>query len=122
VLRVAVVGVLAAILTAFFASIALADTLCDSSYGTYCCNTTLGLRLVMTYKSQWYSNKDYTAYRLASDGTVTYHHFEAVSTGGQDPFHTFTNSVNALRQTAEQRGGSSSASWQMWEWSLGSCS
>lgn len=120
--RTAVVVALAAILTAVFAPIALAATLCDSRYGTYCCNQTLGLRLVMTYKSQWYSEKDYVAYRLRSDGSVTYNHFEAVSTGGADPFHTFTNSVDALRQTAQQRGGSSSASWQMWEWALGSCS
>jgi hypothetical protein len=122
VLRVAVVGALAVILAALFVPIALADTLCDSKYGTYCCNQTIGLRLVKTYKSQWYSEKDYVAYRLYSDGTWSYRHFEAVSTGGDPAFHTFTNSVDALRQTAEQRGGSSSASWQMWEWALGSCS
>jgi hypothetical protein len=121
VLRVAVVSVAAAIVAAVLAPVALA-TLCDSKYGTYCCNQTLGLRLVMTYKSQWYSEKDYVAYRLYSDGTWAYRHFEAVSTGGDPAFHTFTNSVDALRQTAEQRGGSSSASWEMWEWALGSCS
>lgn len=121
-LRVAVVAALAAILTGILAPVALADTLCDSKYGTYCCNTTLGLRLVMTYKSQWYSNKDYTAYRLKSDGTIAFHHFEAVSTGGDNPYLTYTNTIDALRQTAEQRGGSSSASWEMWEWALGSCS
>jgi hypothetical protein len=122
VLRVAVVGVLAAILIAFLTPIALADTLCDENYGTYCCNTTLGLRLVMTYKSQWYSEKDYVAYRLRSDGYATYNHFQAVSTQGRSPYWSYTNSVDALRQTAEQRGGSSSASWEMWEWALGSCS
>jgi hypothetical protein len=121
VLRVAIVSVLAAIVAAVSAPAALA-TLCDSRYGSYCCNQTLGLRLVMTYKSQWYSEKDYVAYRLRSDGTSTYRHFEAVSTGGAPAFHSYTNSVDALRQTAEQRGGSSSASWQMWEWALGSCS
>ena len=42
-LRVAVVAALAAILSAVFAPIALADTLCDNRYGTYCCNQTLGL-------------------------------------------------------------------------------
>jgi hypothetical protein len=122
VLRIGVVNVLAAIVAGMLAPVALADTLCDSRYGTYCCNQTLGLRVVMTYKSQWHSEKDYVAYRLRSDGTVTYNHFEAVSTKGADPFHTFTNSVDALRQTAQQRGGSSSASWQMWEWALGACS
>ena len=121
-LRVAVVGVLAAIVAAVSAPVALADTLCDSKYGSYCCNQTLGLRLVMTYKSQWHSEKDYTAYRLKSDGTVAFHHFEAVSTGTDNPYLTYTNSVDALRQTAQQRGGSSSASWEMWEWALGSCS
>ena len=121
-LRVAVVGALAVILTALFVPIALADTLCDSKYGTYCCNQTLGLRLVMTYKSQWYSEKDYVAYRLRSDGYATYNHFQAVSTQGRSPYWSYANSVDALRQTAEQRGGSSSASWQMWEWALGSCS
>ena len=120
--RAAVLALLSVIVAAILVQAALADTLCDSRYGTYCCNNTLGLRLVMTYKSQWYSDKDYVAYRLRSDGTATYNHFQAVSTGGQSPFHTFTNSVDALRQTAEQRGGSSSASWQMWEWALGSCS
>jgi hypothetical protein len=122
VLRLAVVGVLAGIVTAFLAPIALADTLCDSKYGTYCCNQTLGLRLVMTYKSQWYSEKDYVAYRLRSDGYATYNHFQAVSTQGRSPYWSYTNSVDALRQTAEQRGGSSSATWEMWEWALGSCS
>jgi hypothetical protein len=122
VLRVTIVAVLAAIVAAVLAPVALADTLCDSKYGTYCCNQTLGLRLVMTYKSQWYSEKDYHAYRLRSDGYKTFDHFEAVSTGGDNPYLVYTNSVNALRQTAEQRGGSSSASWEMWEWSLGSCS
>jgi hypothetical protein len=120
VLRVAIVSVLAAIVAAVLAPVALA-TLCDSRYGTYCCNQTLGLRLVMTYKSQWYSDKDYTGYRLKSDGTVAFHHFEAVSTGTDNPYLTYTNSVDALRQTAQQRGGSSSASWEMWEWALGSC-
>ena len=57
VLRVAFVSVLAAIVATVSAPAALA-TLCDSAYGTYCCNQTLGLRLVMTYKSQWYSEKD----------------------------------------------------------------
>ena len=121
-LRVAVIGVLAAVVATVSAPVALADTLCDSKYGSYCCNQTLGLRLVMTYKSQWYSEKDYTAYRLKSDGTVAFHHFEAVSTGGDNPYLTYTNTIDALRQTAEQRGGSSSASWEMWEWALGSCS
>jgi hypothetical protein len=122
VLRVAIVSVLAAIVGAVLAPVALADTLCDSKYGTYCCNQTLGLRLVMTYKSQWYSEKDYVAYRLRSDGFKTYDHFQPVSSGGANPYWSYTNSVDALRQTAEQRGGSSSASWQMWEWALGSCS
>ena len=121
-IRVAFVGVLAAILTAFLTPIALADTLCDESYGSYCCNQTAFLRLVMTYKSQWYSEKDYVAYRYQSNGVYTYRHFEAVSTGGDNPYLVFTNSVNAPRQTAEQRGGSSSASWEMWEWALGACS
>ena len=121
-LRVAVVGVLAAVVGVVSAPVALADTLCDSKYGIYCCNTTLGLRLVMTYKSQWYSEKDYVAYRYGSDGVYTYRHFQPVSTQGADPFWSYTNSVDALRQTAQQRGGSSSASWQMWEWALGSCS
>ena len=113
---------LAAILFGLSAPAALADTLCDSKYGTYCCNQTAFLRLVMTYKSQWYSDKDYVAYRLRSDGFKTYDHFQPVSSQGANPFWTFTNSVDALRQTAEQRGGSSSASWQMWEWALGWCS
>ena len=121
-LRVAVVGALAGILTASLAPIALADTLCDNRYSTYCCNQTVGLRLVMTYKSQWYSEKDYVAYRYRSDGVYTYRHFQPVGTQGADPFWSYTNSVDALRQTAQQRGGSSSASWQMWEWALGSCS
>jgi len=59
-LRVAVVGALAGILTPSLAPIALADTLCDNRYSTYCCNQTVGLRLVMTYKSQWYSEKTTT--------------------------------------------------------------
>jgi hypothetical protein len=122
VLRVAALAAFAVILAVVFAPVALADTLCDSRYGTYCCNQTIGLRLVKTYKSQWYSEKDYVAYRLYSDGTWAYRHFEAVSTGGAPAFHAYTNSVDALRQTAEQRGGSSSASWEMWEWALGSCS
>jgi hypothetical protein len=121
VFRVAVAGVLAAILTAVFAPSALA-TLCDYNYGSYCCNQTFGLRLVMTYKSQWHSEKDYHAYRLRSDGFKTYDHFQPVSTQGADPFWSYTNSVDALRQTAQQRAGSSSASWEMWEWALGSCS
>ena len=121
-LRVAVVGALARILTASLAPIALADTLCDNRYSTYCCNQTVGLRLVMTYKSQWYSEKDYHAYRLRSDGLKTYDHFQPVSSQGVSPYWSYTNSVDALRQTAEQRGGSSSASWEMWEWALGSCS
>lgn len=120
-LRLAALAALTVILALVSAPVAFA-TLCDSKYGTYCCNQAIGLRLVMTYKSQWYSEKDYVAYRLYSDGTWSYRHFEAVSTGGDPAFHTFTNSVDALRQTAEQRGGSSSASWQMWEWALGSCS
>src|SRR2546423_10325370 len=122
VLRVAAFALLSVILAAVLAPAALADTLCDNSYSTYCCNQTLGLRLVMTYKSQWYSEKDYVAYRLRSDGYATYNHFQAVSTQGRSPYWSYANSVDALRQTAEQRGGSSSASWQMWEWALGSCS
>jgi hypothetical protein len=122
VLRAAVAGVLAAILTAAFAPMALADTLCDYNYGPYCCNQTAFLRLVQTYKSQWHSEKDFVAYRYQSDGTYTYRHFQAVSSQGMNPFWSYTNSVNALRQTAQQRGGSSSASWEMWEWSLGACS
>jgi hypothetical protein len=51
VFRVAVAGVLAAILTAAFAPVALADTLCDYNYGPYCCKQTAFLRLVQTYKS-----------------------------------------------------------------------
>ena len=121
-LRVAVVALLSVISAAALVPAALADTLCDSRYGTYCCNQTLGLRLVMTYKSEWYSEKDYVAYRLRSDGYVTYRHFEAVSTGMDNPYLVFANSIDVLRQTAEQRGGSSSASWEMWEWALGSCS
>src|SRR5919202_6333112 len=120
--RAAVLALLSVILTAILVPIALADTLCDSRYGTYCCNQTLGLRLVMTYKSQWYSEKDYVAYRLRSDGYKTYDHFQPVSSQGANPYWSFTNSVDALRQTAQQRGGSSSASWEMWEWALGSCS
>jgi hypothetical protein len=77
VLRVAVVAALAAILTAVFAPIALADTLCDLKYGSYCCNQTAFLRLVMTYKSQWYSEKDYVAYRYQSNGVYTYRHFRS---------------------------------------------
>jgi hypothetical protein len=122
VLRAAAAAAFAAILTAVFAPIAVADTLCDLRYGSYCCNQTAFLRLVMTYKSQWYSEKDYVAYRYQSNGVYTYRHFEAVSTGGDNPYLVFTNSVDALRQTAEQRGGSSSASWEMWEWALGACS
>jgi hypothetical protein len=122
VLRVAIAGVLAAILTAVFAPIALADTLCDYGYGPYCCNQTAFLRLVMTYKSQWHSEKDFVAYRYQSNGVYTYRHFQPVSTQGANPFWNYTNSVNALRQTAQQRGGSSSASWEMWEWALGACS
>jgi hypothetical protein len=120
--RVAIASVLAAIVTAVLAPVALADTLCDYNYGSYCCNQTAFLRLVMTYKSQWHSEKDFHAYRLRSDGFKTYDHFQPVSTQGADPFWSYTNSVNALRQTAQQRGGSSSASWEMWEWALGSCS
>ena len=122
VLRTAVAGVLAAILAAVLVPIALADTLCDYSYGSYCCNQTIGLRLVMTYKSQWHSEKDFVAYRLRSDGFKTYDHFQPVSSQGANPYWSYTNSVDALRQTAQQRGGSSSASWEMWEWALGSCS
>jgi hypothetical protein len=122
VLRIAVVALLSVIVTAALVPAALADTLCDNRYGTYCCNQTVGLRLVMTYKSQWYSEKDYVAYRLRPDGSWAYRHFQAVSTGGDSPFLVFTNSVDALRQTAQQRGGSSSASWEMWEWALGPCS
>src|SRR5919204_223930 len=110
----------AAILVGLSAPAAFADTLCDDRYGTYCCNQTAFLRLVMTYKSQWYSEKDYHAYRLRSDGFKTYDHFQAVSSGGANPYWSYTNSVDALRQTAQQRGGSSSASWEMWEWALGS--
>ena len=121
-LRVAAAAALAALLTAVLAPIALADTLCELKYGSYCCNQTAFLRLVMTYKSQWYSEKDYVAYRYQSNGVYTYRHFQPVSTQGADPFWRYTNSVDALRQTAQQRGGSSSASWEMWEWALGSCS
>jgi hypothetical protein len=122
VVRLVAATFLAVILVGLSAPVALADTLCDSKYGTYCCNQTAFLRLVMTYKSQWYSEKDYVAYRLRSDGFKTYDHFQPVSSGGANPYWSYTNSVDALRQTAEQRGGSSSASWQMWEWALGSCS
>jgi hypothetical protein len=122
VLRVAVVGVLAAIVATVLAPVALADTLCDYNYGPYCCNSTVGLRLVMTYKSQWHSEKDFHAYRLRSDGFKTYDHFQPVSSQDANPYWSYTNSVDALRQTAQQRGGSSSASWEMWEWALGSCS
>jgi hypothetical protein len=64
----------------------------------------------------------YVAYRLRSDCFKTYDHFQPVSSQGANPYWSYTNSVDALRQTAQQRGGSSSASWQMWEWALGSCS
>jgi hypothetical protein len=119
--RFFVATALVVILFGLSAPAALADTLCDSRYGSYCCNQTVGLRLVMTYKSQWYSERDYDAYRLRSDGTKKYNHFQPVSSQGVSPYWSFTNSVDALRQTAQQRGGSSSASWQMWEWALGSC-
>jgi len=76
-----------------------------------------------TYKSEWYGDKDYNADRVYSDGhTLSYHHYEAVSSAGADPYWTFTNSVDAYRQTVIQRGGSTSSSWEMWEWALGSCS
>jgi hypothetical protein len=120
--RVVAAAALVVTLAGLVAAVARADTLCDSNYGTYCCNDARGLRLVMTYKSKWYGDKDYNAYRLRQDGTVSYHHYEAVSSAGEDPFLTFTNPVDALRQTLIQRGGSTSSSWQMWEWALGSCS
>src|SRR5919202_6663972 len=97
--RAAVLALLSVIVAAIVVQAALADTLCDSRYGTYCCNNTLGLRLVMTYKSQWYSDKDYVAYRLRSDGFKTYDHFQPVSSQGANPYWSFTNSVDALRQT-----------------------
>ena len=119
---------LAALLTAIIvvgvsAGAARATILCDNAYGAYCCNQAYGLRLVMTYKSEWYGDKDYNADRVYSDGhTLSYHHYEAVSSAGADPYWTFTNSVDAYRQTVIQRGGSTSSSWEMWEWALGSCS
>jgi hypothetical protein len=100
--RTAVVAFLSVIVTAALVPAALADTLCDYNYGPYCCNQTAFLRLVMTYKSQWHSEKP-------------------VSSQGANPYWHYTNTVDALRQTAQQRGGSSSASWEMWEWALGSC-
>ena len=121
-LRVAALALLSVILAVVLVPAALATTLCDYNYGSYCCNQTVFLRLVMTYKSQWHSEKDFVAYRLRSDGFKTYDHFQPVSSQGANPYWSYTNSVDALRQTAQQRGGSSSASWEMWEWALGSCS
>ena len=121
-LRVAALALLSVILAVVLVPAALATTLCDYNYGSYCCNQTAFLRLVMTYKSQWHSEKDFVAYRLRSDGFKTYDHFQPVSSQGANPYWSYTNSVDALRQTAQQRGGSSSASWEMWEWALGSCS
>jgi hypothetical protein len=122
VLRVAALAFLSVIMAVVLVPAALADTLCDYNYGPYCCNQTAFLRLVMTYKSQWHSEKDFVAYRYQSNGVYTYRHFQPVSSMGANPYWSYTNSVNALRQTAQQRGGFSSASWEMWEWALGSCS
>jgi hypothetical protein len=95
---------------------AVADTLCASGTGSVCCHNMKFLTFTNTYRSTWVvcCNLAYYARRYRSDGAITY---EAHVVNNW----AFDNSVDAYRETALLLDSSSSGSWDMKQYALGSC-
>lgn len=109
-------GFLALLVVLVLPGAAVADTLCASGSGSVCCHELKFLRFTNTYKSRWVvcCNLAYHARRYRIDGVATYDVL-AVNNWAYD------NSVDASRETALALESSSSGSWDMKQYALGSC-
>jgi hypothetical protein len=109
-------GLLALLVVLVVPGAAVADTLCASGTGSVCCHELKFLRFTNTYKSRWVvcCNLPYHARRYRIDGAITY---DALVVNNW----AFDNGVDAYRETALALDSSSSGSWDMKQYALGSC-
>jgi hypothetical protein len=106
---------LAAGAAAVFTAGAMALYTCGQGSGTYSNNEWASLGLAHVIRSDWSSDKAYNAYRIDASGSATYQKY--ISSG----YWTFSNSVDAFRRTAMQRGGYTVATWSMSQYSQNGC-
>jgi hypothetical protein len=109
-------GLLALLVVLVLPGAAAAETLCAAGTGSVCCHDMRFLRFTNTYKSRWVvcCNLPYLARRYRIDGVVTYE-ARVVNNWAYD------NNVDAYRETAFLLDSSSSGSWDMKQYALGSC-